>query len=79
MQGTKENPGITSRSIDEIFNCISSIKINNLVNVLCYMVEIYQDNLIDLLTLKDNNKKLEIKEGLNGTNYIQNVTVIFYI
>ena len=38
------------------------------------MVEIYQDNLIDLLTIKDNIKKLEIKEGLNGTNYIQNVT-----
>jgi hypothetical protein len=37
-----------------------------------YMIEIYQDNLIDLLAMKQDtkNSKLEIKEGPNGTNYV---------
>jgi hypothetical protein len=41
------------------------------------MVELYQDSLLDLLLVAQgaNAKKLEIKEGLNGTNYILGVTV----
>lgn len=38
------------------------------------MVEIYMDNLVDLLCVKDQ-KKLDIKEDVNGQTYITNVTV----
>jgi len=77
LQGNKENPGIIARSIGEIFNLIEPLKPHSTINLNIHMVEIYMDNLIDLLSSKENkNTHLEIKEDYKGMTYIQNVTII---
>ena len=77
LLGSKENPGIIGRSINEIFNLIEPLKKHSNVNVNIHMVELYMDNLIDLLTSKENkNAHLDIKEDFKGMTYIQNVTIV---
>lgn len=62
IQGSEENPGLTPRSINEMFNIISEMTIFE-VKLSCYMVEIYRGELRDLLVDKNEKerKKLEVK------------------
>jgi len=53
---------------------------NYTVEISIYIVEIYKDNINDLLISKNlktnahnNNTNLEIKEDMNGLTYISNV------
>jgi S-adenosylhomocysteine hydrolase len=51
IQGNASNPGITPRSIEELFNTVHSM--NNFdVKLICYMVELYKEDLRDLLLPK---------------------------
>ena len=80
MHGDAENPGITPRSIDEIFKILETMDNYCEMSVSCNMVELYMDNLIDLLPNKENrgkNLSLDIKEDHNGRVYLPNVTVRF--
>lgn len=77
MQGTKENAGIMYRSFNEVFSLIEPLKSHCIININVYMVEIYMDNLLDLLSSKENkNAHLEIKEDYKGMTYIHNVTTL---
>lgn len=77
MQGTKENAGIMYRSFNEVFSLVEPLKSHSIINLNVYMVEIYMDNLFDLLSSKENkNIHLEIKEDYKGMTYIHNVTTI---
>jgi Kinesin-like protein len=78
MHGTPENPGITPRAADELFNLLSNMQNFCDINVSLHMVELYLDTLIDLLPQKGLKKPLhlEIKEDIKGMVYIQNVCVI---
>lgn len=63
VQGTPELPGLTPRSIEELFKIIAKMSTFD-VKLKCYMVEIYKGELKDLLvpkTAKDR-PKLEIKQ-----------------
>lgn len=63
IQGSPEMPGLTPRSIEELFMLISKMTTFD-VKLKCYMVEIYKGELKDLLipkTTKDR-PKLEIKQ-----------------
>ncbi|EGR30329.1 kinesin-like calmodulin-binding protein, putative [Ichthyophthirius multifiliis] len=76
MYGTQENPGITPRAINELYNLIQNMSQLNNIIVKVHLVELYTDNIIDLL---DNNhlKKIEIKEDyINNSIYLQNVKII---
>lgn len=77
MQGSKEDPGIMHRSFIEIFRLLGSLKNQSTISISLYVVEVYMDNLIDLLGGKENkNAHLEIKEDYRGMTYIQNITLI---
>ena len=55
-------PGLTPRSISEMFAIISTMKLFD-VKLQCYMVEIYKGELRDLLIPKNAKErpKLEVK------------------
>lgn len=48
IQGTEQMPGLTPRSIHELFQLTSDMKLFH-INLSCYMVEIYKGELRDLL------------------------------
>jgi hypothetical protein len=80
-----QNYGIAPRAIHELFHIakLNSTKLD--FKIQCYMVELYNDNLVDLLSdqslkhqlnnAKINNEKLAIKKDTRGMVYIQNITM----
>jgi hypothetical protein len=75
VQGSEDMPGLTPRSIAELFTLINEMK-NFDVNLDCYMVEIYKGELRDLLLPKNEAKvKLELRMNPEGQVVIKNVTM----
>ena len=76
VQGSASNPGITPRAIDELFTIVESMNNYN-VTLKCYMVELYLDELRDLLLPKNAAKiPLEIKESATGMVIINGVSEV---
>jgi len=80
MQGTDEEPGITIRMTDEIFKVCDKVKGTHACEVSCYMMELYLDELYDLLLQKHSINprdvpKLEIKTDENGAVQVKNATI----
>lgn len=66
IQGTPELPGLTPRSIVELFDIIKEMT-NYEIKLKCYMVELYLNALRDLLLPKGTPQKdLDIKENATG-------------
>lgn len=64
IQGSASHPGITPRSIDELFTLVEAMSTNFDITLSCYMVELYKDELRDLLQQKNAQKTvLEIKDS----------------
>eukprot|EP00899_Mesostigma_viride_P003780 jgi/Mesvir1/13402/Mv16489-RA.1 len=64
MAGTPQMPGIQNRAISEIFSLIEQNSASLAVTVKLYMLELYNDNLMDLLlpaSVKDR-PKLDLKK-----------------
>ena len=49
IYGTPEMPGLTPRGIHELFNVLDRDSGKYTFSVSCYMLELYQDDLADLL------------------------------
>ena len=70
-----ENPGLTPRAVKEIFRIGRRDKDKIKINCSFYMVELYKDALVDLLSDKDvgDQPKLNIKKDSRGVVYIEGV------
>ena len=66
MEGSKDNPGINYRTLNELFKMKSEM-INLTFKITISMLEVYNENIRDLLAgPKDQNKRLEVKQGPSG-------------
>lgn len=83
MTGSKELPGLTPRSINELFRLIEEKKTMT-VKVSTYFMELYNDNLVDLFYVLDNKHdknllqnapKLEIKMDKKNMIFITNAVI----
>ncbi|XP_053405776.1 uncharacterized protein LOC123566477 isoform X3 [Mercenaria mercenaria] len=74
MIGDKEQkfPGIAPRAFDRIFELVDELKSKFTITVEAYMLELYNDKLIDLFSKPGNeDDKLDIKKDKKGMVYIQ--------
>lgn len=69
MEGEKDNYGVCYKTFDILFKERKNRTDYN-INYKMYMVEIYNENVRDLL---DNLKNLDIRQNSNGMIYIPNV------
>lgn len=77
IYGSDNNPGLTPRAIAELFKIIKRDSNKFLFSLKVYMVELYQDTLIDLLLPKHaKHQKLDIKKDSKGMVSVENVTVV---
>lgn len=76
IQGSESMPGLTPRSITELYHLIDGMKSFD-VSLSCYMVEIYKGELRDLLLPKNtkDRPKLEIRMNQQGQVNIKNVVL----
>ncbi|KAJ3679611.1 hypothetical protein LUZ60_017622 [Juncus effusus] len=77
IYGSESNPGLTPRAISELFKVIKRDSSKYSFSLKAYMVELYQDTLVDLLLPKNAKRlKLDIKKDSKGVVSIENVTVL---
>lgn len=66
IQGDAKNPGLTPRIFEELFTILDSMD-NFDIDLSCYMVELYLENLKDLLRPKKQDEvPLDIKKNAHG-------------
>ncbi|KAM7252506.1 hypothetical protein ACFE04_024389 [Oxalis oulophora] len=77
IYGSENNPGLTPRATAELFKIIRRDNNKFSFSLKAYMVELYQDTLVDLLLPKNAKRlKLEIKKDAKGMVIVENVTVV---
>ncbi|XP_062227043.1 kinesin-like protein KIN-14I [Phragmites australis] len=77
IYGSDNNPGLTPRATSELFRVIKRDGNKYSFSLKAYMVELYQDNLVDLLLHKNAKpQKLEIKKDSKGVVTVENATVV---
>eukprot|EP01060_Flectonema_neradi_P020739 TRINITY_DN2823_c0_g6_i1.p1 TRINITY_DN2823_c0_g6~~TRINITY_DN2823_c0_g6_i1.p1 ORF type:complete len:1297 (+),score=395.20 TRINITY_DN2823_c0_g6_i1:128-4018(+) len=78
MEGSMEHPGLTPRCINELYETLESMSSRLDYSISCYMLELYTDNLYDLLLdkkLKKNAPSLDIKKDPKGMIMINGATI----
>ncbi|KAG0610249.1 hypothetical protein M758_7G050400 [Ceratodon purpureus] len=78
IYGSEDNPGLTPRATKELFSYLKRDANKFSFALKVYMLEIYQDSLIDLLLPKNTGKprKLEIKKDSKGMVVVENATLL---
>ncbi|GAV64881.1 Kinesin domain-containing protein/FERM_M domain-containing protein/MyTH4 domain-containing protein/FERM_N domain-containing protein [Cephalotus follicularis] len=77
IYGSESKPGLTPRATAELFRIIRRDNNKFSFSLKAYMVELYQDTLVDLLLPKTTKRlKLDIKKDTKGMVSIENVTVL---
>ncbi|KAF2312540.1 hypothetical protein GH714_035005 [Hevea brasiliensis] len=77
IYGSDNNPGLTPRATAELFKILKRDSKKFSFSLKAYMVELYQDTLVDLLLPKNVKPlKLDIKKDSKGMVSIENVTII---
>ncbi|KAJ0040808.1 hypothetical protein Pint_28780 [Pistacia integerrima] len=77
IYGSEINPGITPRAITELFRILKRDSNKFSFSLKAYMVELYQDTLVDLLLPRNAKRlKLDIKKDSKGMVAVENVTVV---
>jgi len=75
IQGTQTQPGIAPRGFEEMEKVLGTMS-NCTYSMECYMVELYNNTLSDLLDTEDSKKNpshLQIKEDIKKMIYIEGV------
>ncbi|KAK9868430.1 hypothetical protein WJX84_002910 [Apatococcus fuscideae] len=84
IYGTDHQPGLTPRGIQELFHILDRDSGKYTFSVSCFMLELYQDDLQDLLLpvapsripQKTRPQRLEIKKDSKGTVTVPQATVV---
>lgn len=85
MTGTESMPGLSPRAIHHLFQIADDAKSNHTITFQAFMLELYNDSLIDLFHLVDVGhdreaalagvQKLEIKKNDKGMVFVSNSTM----
>ncbi|KAF6160903.1 hypothetical protein GIB67_025438 [Kingdonia uniflora] len=77
IYGSDSNPGLTPRATTELFKILKRDSNKFSFSLKVYMVELYQDTLVDLLLPKNAKRlKLEIKKDSKGMVSVENTTIV---
>ncbi|KAI4314690.1 hypothetical protein L6164_027576 [Bauhinia variegata] len=77
IYGSENNSGLTPRATAELFKILRRDAHKFSFSLKAYMVELYQDTLVDLLLPKNAKRlKLDIKKDSKGMVTVENVTVL---
>ncbi|XP_043714190.1 kinesin-like protein KIN-14I isoform X1 [Telopea speciosissima] len=77
IYGSERNPGLTPRATSELFEILKRDNSKFSFSLKAYMVELYQDTLVDLLLPKNAKRlKLDIKKDSKGMVFLENVTIV---
>lgn len=77
IYGDDANPGLSPRAIAEVMRCVHRDSSKCSVKMECYMLELYRDDLVDLLLPQGSDApKLDIKKDKQGWVTVPNATMV---
>jgi len=77
IYGDDANPGLSPRAISEVMRCVHRDSSKCSVKMECYMLELYRDDLVDLLLPQGSDApKLDIKKDKQGWVTVPNATMV---
>ncbi|KAK9678681.1 hypothetical protein RND81_11G227100 [Saponaria officinalis] len=77
IYGNERNPGLTPRATSELFKILNRDNKKFSFSLKTYMLELYQDTLVDLLLPKNAKRlKLDVKKDSKGMVTVENATIV---
>lgn len=77
IYGTESEPGLTPRATSELFKVLKRDNKKFSFSLKAYMLELYQDTLMDLLLPKNAKRlKLDIKKDSKGMVTVENASIV---
>ncbi|KAK9670510.1 hypothetical protein RND81_13G206100 [Saponaria officinalis] len=77
IYGNERDPGLTPRATSELFKILKRDNKKYSFSLKAYMLELYQDTLVDLLLPKNSKRmKLDVKKDSKGMVTVENATIV---
>ncbi|GAA0168157.1 microtubule binding motor protein [Lithospermum erythrorhizon] len=73
MEGTEENRGVNYRTLEELFRIANERSETFTYNISVSVLEVYNEQIRDLLATSSGTKKLEIKQVPEGSHHIPGI------
>ncbi|XP_062209600.1 kinesin-like protein KIN-14E [Phragmites australis] len=73
MEGTERNRGVNYRTLEELFKIAEERKETVTYNLSVSVLEVYNEQIRDLLATSPSSKKLEIKQGSEGSHHVPGI------
>ncbi|TVU48633.1 hypothetical protein EJB05_08274 [Eragrostis curvula] len=73
MEGTETNRGVNYRTLEELFKIADERKETVTYNLSVSVLEVYNEQIRDLLSTSPSSKKLEIKQDVEGSNHVPGI------
>uniref|UniRef100_A0A0E0K7U2 Kinesin-like protein n=1 Tax=Oryza punctata TaxID=4537 RepID=A0A0E0K7U2_ORYPU len=73
MEGTERNRGVNYRTLEELFKIAEGRKETVTYNISVSVLEVYNEQIRDLLASSPSSKKLEIKQAGEGSHHVPGI------
>ncbi|CAM0870939.1 unnamed protein product [Alopecurus aequalis] len=73
MEGTEKNRGVNYRTLEELFKIAEERKDSVTYNISVSVLEVYNEQIRDLLATSPSSKKLEIKQAGEGAHHVPGI------
>ncbi|VAI11830.1 unnamed protein product [Triticum turgidum subsp. durum] len=73
MEGTERNRGVNYRTLEELFKIAEERKDTVTYNISVSVLEVYNEQIRDLLATSPSSKKLEIKQAGEGSHHVPGI------
>lgn len=73
MEGTEQNRGVNYRTLEELFQIADKRSDTHTYNISVSVLEVYNEQIRDLLATSPASKKLEVKQASEGSHHVPGI------
>ncbi|KAJ0085760.1 hypothetical protein Patl1_08690 [Pistacia atlantica] len=74
MEGTEQNRGVNYRTLEQLFKTVEERKETFAYSISVTALEVYNEQIRDLLATSPTSKKLEIRQASEGVHHVPGIT-----
>ncbi|XP_031279205.1 kinesin-like protein KIN-14R [Pistacia vera] len=74
MEGTEQNRGVNYRTLEQLFKTVEERKETFTYSISVTALEVYNEQIRDLLATSPTSKKLEIRQASEGVHHVPGIT-----
>ncbi|KAE8659234.1 E3 ubiquitin-protein ligase UPL2 isoform 1 [Hibiscus syriacus] len=73
MEGTGQNRGVNYRTLEQLFKIVEQRKENSTYSISVSVLEVYNEQIRDLLATEPSSKRLEIRQASEGFHHVPGI------